>query len=207
MTSRRLWIMLALLLCAVTAVAVALPSTLAYVTANSNTMHNTFRVEFLPPKDVSVPVRVHKTVLYTCEEPISPAGFSFRLMNLTTGEVTSMTTFTDGWATLNLTFTAEDVGRTYQYRLYEVDGGREHMVYDETVYDFSISLVLNETHEMTAVVTMDGEIATEILAEFVNVYDFYEVPDTGDHEQPLLWLAVLLIGSVGVALLSRKKAA
>lgn len=206
MKSRRLWIMLALLLSAVVAVATALPASLAYVIANSNTMHNTFRVEYAPPQDVTVPVRVHKTVLSMSEEVVSPAGFSFRLMNLDTGEALAMTSFTDGWATIDLPFTAEDVGKTYHYCLYEVDGGREHMVYDTTIYDITIALNLNEVYEMSAEVTVNGEAVTEIVAEFVNIYDFIDVPDTGDHDQPLLWMAMLLVSCIGVALLIKKEA-
>lgn len=204
MKIRRQWFVLAVLLCIVTAAAIVLPTSLAYIAAHSNTLHNTFRVEYLPPADILVPVSVHKTVLCMGDEEISPGGFSFRLMNLNTGEITAMTTFTDGWATVELPFTAEDVGQTYQFRLYELDTDRPFVTFDETIYDISISLVLNEVHEMSAELTMNGAPVTDIVAEFVNLYEPVEIPDTGDHQQPLLWLALLGISGTALALLIRK---
>lgn len=201
MKKRWPWLMLALLLCVVTAVAAASRFTLAYIAANSNTVRNSFRVEYLPPQDITVPVSVHKTVLQSGDEEISPAGFSFRLMNLDTGEVLSMTSFTDGWATVQLPFTAGDVGKTYRYRLFEVDTGREHIIYDDTVYDISISLALDETYEMSAGLTLNGEAVTQLVAEFVNTYEDITLPDTGDYAQPLLWLALLSLSGAGLALL------
>lgn len=206
MKNRRLWLVLAALVFAATAFAVALPSTVAFIANRANTVHNTFRVEYLPPKDITVPVHTYKTVLCRGNEEISPAGFSFRLMNLDTGEVTSMTSFTDGWATTILTFTADDVGKTYHYSLYEVDTGRQDMTYDETVYTLTISLALDETHEMVASATLNGEPVQDIIAEFVNFYNPYEIPGTGDSNQPMIWMALLLISSIGVALLCTKEA-
>lgn len=206
MKNRRLWLMLTLLLCAVTMVAAALPSTVAYIADRANTVRNTFRVEYLPPQDITVPVRVHKTVMCLGEEEIGPEGFSFRMENTQTGRAVALTAGADGYAQAELTFTAEDVGKTYNYRLYELNAGREYVTYDETVYEISISLQLDEQHEMEAVITMDGEAVSEIAAEFVNLYQMMEIPDTGDHDQPLAWLAMLLVSSIGLALLYMRKA-
>lgn len=201
---KRIWLLaVALLLCG--AAAFAVPQTLAYIVDHSNTVNNSFRVEYLPPQDVTVPVRVHKTVQYMGEEGIGPAGFSFRLVNLTTGEVTSMTSFTDGWASANLTFTADDAGKTYNYQLYEYNSGREHVIYDETVYDVTIELRLNQQHEMVPVLTMNGQSVTEITAEFVNFYEAADIPETGDHDQPLMWLALLLLSTAGLCVMGCKE--
>lgn len=206
MKNRRWLLALALLLCAVTMVASALPGTVAYIADRSNTVKNTFRIEYLPPQDIAVPVRVHKTVECIGEEAIGPAGFSFRLENVDSGERVTLSSQVDGWATANLVFTAEDVGKTYHYRLYELNGGREYVTYDETVYEISISLQLDEQHEMAAVLTVDGKAVSEISAEFVNLYQMMEIPDTGDHAQPLMWLSMLLVSSIGLALLYMRKA-
>lgn len=199
------WLLAVALLLFGVAAAFAVPSTLAYIADSSNTVNNSFRVEYLPPQDVTVPVRVHKTVLFMGEEGISPAGFSFRLVNLETGATTHLTSFTDGWAEAELTFTADDAGKTRYYQLYEYNNGREHVIYDETVYQISIELRLNEQHEMNAVVTMDGESVDEIIAEFVNMYDVVDIPDTGDHDRPLMWLALLLLSGAGMLVLRRKE--
>lgn len=199
------WLLaVALLLCGVAA-AFPVPGTLAYIVDQSNTVNNSFRVEYLPPQDVTVPVSVHKTVLCVGNDSISPAGFSFRLVNLETGAVTPMTSFTDGWATADLVFTADDAGKTYNYQLYEHNGGRAYVEYDDTVHYLTIELPVNEQHEMAPVITMDGELTAEAVAEFVNVYCPVEIPDTGDHDQPVMWLALLLLSGTGLLMLCRKE--
>ena len=44
MKMRRLWLCMALLLCGAVIAATALPSTVAYIADNANTVRNTFRV-------------------------------------------------------------------------------------------------------------------------------------------------------------------
>ena len=200
MKMRRLWLCMALLLCAVVA-AVATPGTVAYIADRANTVRNTFRVEYLPPKDIAVPLRVHKTVECMGEDVIGPAGFSFRLENVDTGATVTLSAQADGWATTNLTFTADDVGKTYRYRLAEINGGREFVTYDERVYD--ITVALNERHELSALLTMDGAEVDALTAEFVNLYQVMDIPDTGDSAQPLLWLAMLAVSAAGLVMLRR----
>ncbi|MBE5801325.1 MAG: LPXTG cell wall anchor domain-containing protein [Clostridiales bacterium] len=205
MKIRHLWRVLALLLCVVAAVATGLPSTVAYIADRTNTIHNIFRVEYLPPQDISVPVRVHKTVLSMSDEEISPAGFVFHLMNKDTGVITEMTSLSDGWATVNLPFTAEDVGKNFCYHLYELNDGQKYIIYDDSVYDICITLKLDAHHEIVAEFTLNGESTTEIVAEFENICDYYDIPNTGDHAWPLLWTALLLLSSMGLVLLYRKE--
>lgn len=204
MRTPRTWLILALLLCAVTAAAIAIPSTLAYIAARSNTVHNAFRVDYVPPEEVSVQVNVHKTVQFMGSQTIGPGGFSFRLLNLQTNEATAMTTFADGTASLTLPFTAADVGQTYYYRLYEVDTGRENVLYDTTMYDIAITLGVNDYNQMTATIVMNNEAVTDIVAEFVNLYTVVDIPPTSDPAQPVLWLALLVFSLTGLVLLGRK---
>lgn len=205
MKMRRLWLCMALLLCGAVIAATALPSTVAYIADSANTVRNTFRVEYLPPKDITVPLRVHKTVECMGEDVIGPAGFSFRLENVDTGKAVTLSSQADGWATTSLTFTADDVGKTYHYRLLEINGGREFVTYDERVYDITIALRLNERHEMSALLTVDGAEVDALTAEFVNLYQVMNIPDTGDSAQPILWLAMLMISAAGLAVLRRNE--
>ena len=197
MKIRRLWLAVAVLLCAVVTGAAMMPSTLAYMATRSNSVSNDFRVVYLPPEDITVPVQVTKTVQCIGEDTIGPEGFFFRLENLTTGEELTMTAGADGLASRELAFTADDVDKTYQYRLREINGGREYVTYDESVYEINITLVLVE-HEMVAQITVNGETVTEIAAEFENLYSPVQIPDTGDHDEPLMWLALLMISGAAL---------
>lgn len=199
-----LFIKLALLFCAAISIVSALPASLAYMTASSNTVHNAFRVVYLPPQDISVPVRIHKTMLDLSEEEIGPEGFEFYLVDKDTGETAAATSGDDGWAVIDLTFTAEDVGKTYNYLLYERNTGREHVIYDDTVYHISITLTLSESHEMTAQLMVDNQPVTEIAAEYENQYDVSgPLPDTGDHARLLLWTAMLILSGAGLVVLRK----
>lgn len=207
MRFRRLWPVLALLLCAAMIIVAPPSSTLAYLAANSNTVRNTFRVEYLPAEDITVPVSVHKTVQSLGKENISPSGFSFCLMNLDTAEAVKMISGIDGGATMKLVFTAEDAGKSYRYRLYEINDGQPGVEYDEAYYDIRISIALNDELELSAALILDGQPVEEIVAEFENIYNPIEIPDTGDHAQPLLWLALLVFSGACLMLLGRKNKA
>ncbi len=202
-----LFVKLALICCAVIAAFTAPSPTLAYITAESNTVNNSFRVEYLPPQDISVPVTVHKTVLNFTEEEIGPGGFEFYLINSETGDAVTATTADDGWVTVYLPFTAEDVGKTFNYHLYELHTAQENMTFDETVYDIGITLVLNDMHEMSAVLTMDGVPVEAIVAEYENIYGEYAPwPDTGDEARPILWLMMVIVSGIGLVATCKNKA-
>lgn len=197
---------LAMLVCVAITIVSAPPSSLAYIAANSNTVHNSFRVVYLPPQDISVPVKIQKSIANLSKKEIGPGGFDFDLLNVNTGEVTTATTSEDGRAVIYLPFAAEDVGKTYRYRLYELNTGREHVTYDETVYDISITLVLNDMHEISADIVMDGRPVTEIAAEFTNKYYVpVPLPDTGDPNHPVLWTAMLILSGAGLAIIGKKR--
>lgn len=200
------WIKLALLLCVSVTLVVAPPSSLAYITATSKNLHNSFRVTYLPPQDISVPIRIQKSMVNLSEKEVGPGGFEFHLDNQDTGVTTAAISADDGWAAMQLTFTAADVGKTYHYRLYELNTGYEHVTYDETVYNISIQLLLDENHEMYAVLTMNGTPVTEIIAEYENQYYVDIVPpDTGDHNHLLLWLAMLILSGTGMIVTGKKR--
>ena len=200
------WLMLAMLFCVAIAVISAPPTSLAYIAANSNTVQNAFRVEYLPPQDITVPVRVQKTMISLSERDVGPGGFDFRLINVDTDEAAIITSSADGWAETYLTFTAEDVGKTFRYRLHEMDTGRKNVTYDESVYDISIIIGLDQSHELCAELWMDGAPVEEIVAAFENVYYVpVPLPDTGDEARPILWAAMLVFSGSGLVMLRKKR--
>lgn len=201
-----LWIKLALLFCVAVTVVFAPPFSLAYITARSNTLHNTFRVVYQEPQDISVPIVIQKSVVNLCEREIGPGGFKFELVNTETGAAASASSAKDGTAEFNMGFTSADLGKTYHYKLYEVNTAREYVAYDETVYDISIKLVLNEMHEMSAELTLNGVPVMNIIVGFENqYYDPTPLPDTGDPNHPLLWTAMLMISAAGLIVIKKKE--
>jgi len=201
-----LLIKLTMLFCAAVTVVLATPSSLAYMAARSNTLHNSFRVESLPVEDITVPIRVRKTMINLSDSEVGPGGFEFHLVDAVTGEVTAAVSSETGWAEMQLRFTDEDVGKTYNYRLYEINDGRRFVSYDERVYEIGITLELNDAQEMTAALTMDGAAVTEVVAGYENrYYEHNPMPETGDDSQPMLWMAALIASGTGLVMLRKKK--
>lgn len=197
MNIRRRWVILALLSVVVFAAALSLPDTLAYIAASSNTVRNTFRVDYVPPTPAAVELRVHKTVRSLGEEGIGPEGFRF-FLSREDGEEVILTSGADGYASATLTFSAEDAGKTFTYRLSEIDDGREHITYSDAVHTIRIALTVDAQNRVVPKMTMDGVNVTRLQAEFVNVYDPVEVPDTGDGAQLGLYAALMLLGLAGL---------
>lgn len=202
----RMWLVLALLICVTLAATAAIPDTVAYVQKESNTLHNRISVAYIPPEDATVPVEIHKFIRSLGEKTIPPEGSSFALTNMTTGEVITLVSDAEGHAAAALTFTAEDVGQTYRYTLQELPGIDPSITYDDQVYDIRIWLTVDMYNRVRAEVTVMGLKTDGIRAEFVNVFDPFLVPETGD-ASALLFSAVMVILSAAGLLLIRKRSA
>jgi len=188
--------------------AVALPATLAYMIVESPSLVNTFAASALPSAgEVAVEVRVHKTVLSSGKETIGPQGFHFILEDAQSGARQIITTGVTGYGALTLAFSEADAGKTYVYRLYEVNDARENVTYSDIAYSLVVSVGYDsQQNVLTAAQTINGESVKAILAEFENIYHAEsDVPATGDSAPVMLWAAILLL-SGGALLLLRRRA-
>ncbi len=159
------------------------------------------------PADVTVEILVDKVVESLGKETIGPEGFQFTLEGR---EVLSVLSDETGKASFLLTFTEEDIGKTLVYRLSEVNGGREFVTYDESVYEFRFTVGLDENNSLTVAVEKDGRQVEKAAAQFVNLFEDIGNPGTGDTGSLGLWLALLFVsgGALGMtAALGRKKKA
>lgn len=204
---RQMFLALVLLVCAAVTAGFSTPTTLAYMQQESNTVQNKLNVVYTPPEDTSVPVRVHKTVISLVEETISPAGFQFALRDTATNQIIHLTTDALGNASIELPFTAEDVGKTYTYELYEVEGDNEHIIYSTEVYTIRIALTVNMYNQVSAAVSVNGIDVQQVSASFENQYMPIVPPDTGDHDQPLMYAVLIVLSCAGLALLLKQRKA
>ena len=197
---------LGMLICVIIAVVCAAPSTFAYIASNSNTVENTFRVEYVPAEDIIVPILIQKNMINLSSEDVSPSGFIFQLANMETGGTAAAESREDGSAAMYLTFTHEDAGKTFHYWLYEMNTGRENVSYDKTVYDIEIAIGLSDSYEIVAECTVDGKMVTEIFATFENTYCVpVTPPETGDDAQPVLWAIMMVLSAAGLVTLNKKR--
>lgn len=152
------------------------------------------------PDDVSTTIVVEKIVDNKTDEIIGRDGFLFDLYCNETRKTVTLTSGIDGLANFELTFTGEDVGKTYTYKLTEQKGDMPYMSYSKKVYNISITVGQDsQTGELTLTVTRDGEAITG-NATFVNTYAIPFVPETGDNAHVELF--GILMGISAVCLLA-----
>lgn len=179
------------------------------ITANRYDGKYVLNVEFnnsfipeLTPDDLIINLNISKTVKNTGKVSITAQGFEFILENCNTGEKMSAVTDKDGKATFNPLYTVFDVGKTYNYKLYEKNGDKYGVTYDDTVYDISVKIALDD-NQLFAKITMNGNSVKNCVAEFENIYHNNETdsPASGDSNRINFWFILMLIsGSAFVVL-------
>ena len=156
------------------------------------------------PADITVDIEVNKTVVNKGTESIGPEGFRFLLQELVEGaEGTLVTSDAEGKGKYTLTFTEEDIGKTFQYTLYEVNDGLENVTYSDALYTITIAVTLRQdTNELVATVSVNEEVVEQAVAVFENIYDYTPVipdnPKTGDEANLMLWTAMTILSGGAV---------
>jgi len=128
---------------------------------------------------VSIPI--NKTVVNKSSKTITPEGFSFLLHNVGTGKDIVVKSDKEGKAKCELVFTENDIGKTYDYRLTEVNDGIKGVKYSREVYNISITISLNKNNKLVASFTKNGEVVTKLSAKFVNEYEY--IKDGNDPDE------------------------
>lgn len=196
----------ALVLCAcLFSAAASVPGSVAFVTASVDMLTNVFKPSYDPETDtVFISLTAHKTVENIDKVSIGPEGFCFVLENIQTGESVKKISDEKGLAEFILSFSPEDVGKTFTYQLFEMKDGRPGVIYSDQVYQVRINVGRDE-RVYADVFLNDFPTA---IAPFRNVYNSKEdptLPDTGDHAQPVLYAGMMLAGGAGCFLLRPKK--
>lgn len=173
------------------------------------------------PSDISIDITAHKTVVNKGSESIGPEDFEFLLENTTNGDRLSVKSNTAGNAVFTLTFSEDDIGKTYTYKLTEINGAKENVQYSTAEYAITVTVSLDADNNLVAVLTLNEAAVTSVVAEFENVYDYTptppddpddpdnpddpDVPDspqTGDNTNLGLWFALLFISGGAIITLT-----
>ncbi len=159
-----------------------------------------FENTFTPkPQDLSLNITVNKLVQNIGAEAIGPQDFEF-LLEGPEGNAT-VKTDAQGLAVFGLTFTEEDVGQQFTYKLSEINTGMEYVTYSDAEYTIVISISLSQDNRLVAKIVCNGAEVENAVAEFVNVYDYTSGPaDTGDADLNM-WIAALFISGGAMALI------
>jgi pilin isopeptide linkage protein len=163
-------------------------------TVNAITFVNTYTPD---PNALPLDFEVNKTVTNLGTEVIGPEGFIFQLENMTVGGILTAVSDENGKAVFTLTFTEDDIGKVYTYKLTEVNDGREHVTYSDVAYNITVAISLNENNELVATITNNGAEVQKIVADFENIYDYTPEPDKTGDPGLVLWTAMLAVSGLG----------
>lgn len=158
------------------------------------------------PDDVTVDIEIVKTVVNKGTAEIGPEGFEFILDDLA-DETDEMTAVTDeeGNAKFTLTFTEDDIGKTFNYKLTEIDGGKHGVEYSKAEYNIAIEITLDEETNTLAANIIQNDAETEnVVAEFENIYEV-DIPKPGDDTDLTLWTIMMLVSGAALTLFVRDK--
>ncbi|MBO5783796.1 MAG: hypothetical protein J6R33_02390 [Clostridia bacterium] len=151
---------------------------------------------YVAPTEVTI--QIEKTVDGTA---IGPEGFRFMLEGEGLEELA--TTDEDGKAVMVLPYSLADDGKAYRYTLREVNDGQANVIYDERVYEITVSLT-KEATGMVAAVTVDGEAVEDVVSvRFRNGYQAPEEdsPSTGSDRYMWVWFMLMFMSGTGIFLL------
>ena len=146
------------------------------------------------PLSTEVKIDVLKTVENLSQEEIGADGFEFVLVRDGT-VVQRVTSDKEGKAQFVLSFDDNDVGKKYTYYVSETAGEMPYMTYSKAVHTYEIEITY-ENGELKAIVTKNGNADESTVAEFVNAYN--GKPKTGDNEDILPWIAILILSGGAV---------
>ncbi len=140
-------------------------------TTGTTSLKAEFKNIYSESKDVTVEFKVNKTVKNTGSDSIGPENFSFVLENTETGEKLTAKTDESGKAVFELTYTADDAGKTFIYKLSEKDEGKDGVTYSDKVYNVKVEVTLDAQGNTAAAVYCAGEPVTDFVADFENIYN------------------------------------
>lgn len=170
------------------------------ITAGENPVDEYGFTNIFTPDNVKTLIGIEKILDNRTDVEMGPGGFLFDLYCNETGKTVTVTSDENGLAQIELTFTAEDVGKNYTYKLTEQKGDNKYMTYSQASYAISIAVNQDQTTgELSVTVTRNGETITE-NAKFVNIYQLPSIPETGDNANVELF--TILMGISVVCLLA-----
>ena len=150
---------------------------------------------------VDVELDIKKTVKSATKVTVGPEDFRFVLIDEFGKEQGVATSDKDGNAKIRMSFTQDDLGKSFTYKLSEVDTKRTGVVYSKAVYALEITPELDAQGKLIALCKLDGKQVEEIQVEFVNVFEEAVGPQTGDNAQIGLFTGVMLVSAVMLAVL------
>ena len=138
------------------------------------TFNNRFKLENV--EDLEIKITSQKTVKNTGDYEIGPEGFTFVLTNTETNDTKRLLSNDYGITIFGITYTKEDIGKTYNYTLHELNDNKTNVTYSDKTYKIQVEIVLNNEDKLQAKLRLDGQEVDNIKATFENIYHRVDVP-------------------------------
>ena len=151
------------------------------------------------PADVTVDLNIQKTVQSLTEQTIGPEGFKFQLTDADGKQLGTAESDKQGKAKFSVVFTAADIGSTFKGVISEVNTKKTGVVYSLNKYAVEITVTQADSGELIPVIKVDGKQAETVDVAFVNVYEPAATPVTGDTFSGMLFIALMVLSSFGLA--------
>ena len=160
-----------------------------------------FANTYTPPADVVAKIYIQKTVINKTEPGVALKDFIFVLSNGTNElEVKSDEA---GKAGFQITFSADDIGNTYEFKVSEKKGSTAGMTYDTTVH--TVTVKVGQNADGSLALTINGQQTNAIELGFTNTYEKPATPVTGDSFPVFLVSMVMLLSAAAAVLLLGKR--
>ena len=183
--------------------------TVTSITDGSKTVNSLdYSNAYTDPDDLPLDLLVKKIIKNVGSEKIGPEGFRF-LMKDADGNTWTVSSGADAMAKFSLTYTKDDIGKTYTYRITEINDGKENVQYSTAEYIISVSVSLDEGNCLIASITCNNEKVEAVAVEFENVYDYTlkapEAPPTGDYGIIPYMSSLMLSAAALIVLINLRK--
>ena len=138
------------------------------------TFNNRFKLENV--EDIEIKIASQKEVKNTGDYEIGPEGFTFILTNTETNTKKQLLSNDDGMTIFGITYTKDDIGKTYNYTLEELNDNQLNVTYSDKVYKIQVEIVLNREDKLQANIRLDGQEVDSVKALFENIYHKVDAP-------------------------------
>ena len=136
--------------------------------------NNRFKIENV--EDIEIKITSEKTVKNTGDYQIGPEGFTFVLTNTDTQETKRLLSNDYGITIFGITYTKDDIGKTYNYTVHELNDNKNNVTYSDKVYKIQVQIILNAEDKLEAKIKVDGKDTTNVKVSFENTYHKVDLP-------------------------------
>ena len=155
---------------------------------------------YTQPNDVVAKIYIQKNVVNKTEPGIGLKDFTFVM---THGDAAvEVKSDENGKAGFQVTFGAEDIGKTFEFKVSEKKGNTAGMTYDTTVH--TVTVKVSQNADGSLALTINDKATDSVSLTFTNTYEKPGTPVTGDNFPLMLVGMLMLLSAAAIALLLSK---